>query len=120
MLDILGLCLVQTKNSSIMRGKASVCFQGMDLIIHEHTSHSSAQLSVCASGPVDLYLVGTTSMFPVVRPLQCMSDILKIMTMNGPPRRLIEARCAAAMLAQRLAYHVLLFRIDSLIHLLTQ
>jgi hypothetical protein len=87
-----------------MRGKASVCLQGMDLIIHEHTSHSSAQLSVCASGPVDLYLVGTTSMFPVVRPLQCMSDILKIMTMNGPPRRLIETRCAAAMLAQRLAY----------------
>ncbi len=61
-----------------MLGKASVCLQGMDLIIHEHTSHSSAQLSVCASGPVDLYLVGTTSMFPVVRPLQCMSDILKI------------------------------------------
>ena len=39
-----------------MRGKASVCFQGMDLIIHEHTSHSSAQLSVCASGPVDFVL----------------------------------------------------------------
>ena len=34
-----------------MLGKASVCFQGMDLIIHEHTFHSSAELSVCASDP---------------------------------------------------------------------
>jgi hypothetical protein len=84
-----------------MLGKASVCFQGMDLIIHEQTSHSSAQLSVCASGPVDLYLVGTTSN---VSSRSAASVHVGHSEDSGSPRRLIETRCAAAILAQRLAY----------------